>query len=89
VTRLHHRWGASEAEIFVFKFLPWPGFEPRTSQSNERYHSTTETPPMSFSLKLNELYQHLDNIDSICLVRYLNEAMLSVCIVDAYIYCTL
>src|SRR6218665_3429200 len=42
-THLHHRWGAPEAEIFVFKFLPWPGFEPRTSQSNdrERYHSTT------------------------------------------------
>jgi len=26
-----------------FKFLPWPGFESRTSQSNdrERYYSTT------------------------------------------------
>ena len=35
--------GASEVEIFVFKCLPWPGFETRTSQSNgrERYHSTT------------------------------------------------
>src|SRR6218665_1277176 len=34
--------GAPEAEIFVLKFLPWPGFEPRTSQSNgrERHHST-------------------------------------------------
>ena len=43
MTRLHHRWGAPEAEIFVFKFLPWPGLEPRTSQPNgrERYHSTT------------------------------------------------
>src|SRR6218665_1255187 len=43
VTRLHHRWGVPEAEIFVFKFLPWPG---RTSKSNGRelYHSTT-TPP--------------------------------------------
>src|SRR6218665_753722 len=42
VTRLHHRWGAIEAEIFIFKFLPWPGFQPQTSQSNgrERYHST-------------------------------------------------
>ena len=42
VTRLHHRWGATEAE-FLFKFLPWLGFEPRTSQSNgrQRYHSTT------------------------------------------------
>ena len=38
--------GAPEAEIFVFKFLPWPGFEPRTSQSNgrKRYHSTTAPP---------------------------------------------
>jgi len=25
VTHLHHHWGAPEAEIFVFKFLPWPG----------------------------------------------------------------
>ena len=35
-----------KAEILVFKFLPWPGFEPRTSQSNdrERYHSTTAPP---------------------------------------------
>src|SRR6218665_855117 len=49
--RLHHRWGASEAEMFVFKFLPWPGFEPRTSQSNgrERYHSTT-APSLSNAL---------------------------------------
>ena len=46
VTCLHHRWGAIEAEIFVLKFLPWPGFEPRTSQSNgcECYHSTTTYP---------------------------------------------
>ena len=36
MTRLHHRWGAPEAEIFVLKFLPWPGLEPRTSQSNGR-----------------------------------------------------
>ena len=54
VTRLHHCWGANEAESFVFKFLPWPGFDPRTSQSNgrERYHSTT-THPVSqmFSLR--------------------------------------
>src|SRR6218665_277536 len=29
-----------------FKFLPWPVFEPRTSQSNdrERHHSTTAHP---------------------------------------------
>ena len=47
MTRLHNHWGAPEAEIFVFKFLPWPGFEPRTSQSNgrERNHSTTATSP--------------------------------------------
>src|SRR6218665_2365137 len=46
VTRLRHRWGAPEAEIFVFKFLLWPGFEPRTSQSkgHERNHSNTATP---------------------------------------------
>ena len=46
VTRLHHHWGAPEAEIFVFKFLQWPVFEPRTSQSNgrERCHSTTAPP---------------------------------------------
>src|SRR6218665_2087504 len=46
VTRLHHRWGAPEAEIFFFKFLPWPRFKPRTLQSNgrERYHWTTATP---------------------------------------------
>src|SRR6218665_243316 len=46
VTHLHHCWGAPEAEIFVFKFLPWPRFEPRTAQSNgrERYHSTTAPP---------------------------------------------
>src|SRR6218665_1387486 len=45
---LHAR-GEPEADIFVFKFLPWPGFEPRTSQSNgrERNHSTTATPPHS------------------------------------------
>ena len=36
VTCLHHRWGAPEAEIFVFKFLPWAGFETQTSQSNGR-----------------------------------------------------
>ena len=43
VTRIHQRWGAVEAQIFVFKFLPRPVFEPRTLQSNgrERYHSTT------------------------------------------------
>src|SRR6218665_3665777 len=31
-----------------FKCLPWPGFEPRTSQSNgsERYHSTTAHPQL-------------------------------------------
>src|SRR6218665_3601429 len=41
-----YRWGAPEAEIFVFKFLLWPGFESRTLQSNgrERYHSTTAPP---------------------------------------------
>src|SRR6218665_2692229 len=46
VTCFHPHLGAIEAEIFVFKFLPWPGFEPRTSQSNgrERYHSTTTHP---------------------------------------------
>ena len=29
-----------------FKFLPWPGFEPRTSQSNghKGHHSTTAHP---------------------------------------------
>src|SRR6218665_3594980 len=33
----------------VIKFLPWTGFESRTSQSNdcERYHSTMATPPIS------------------------------------------
>jgi len=47
VTCLYHRWGAPEAEIFFFKFLLWPGFEPRTSQSNgrERNLSITATPP--------------------------------------------
>src|SRR6218665_162297 len=54
MTRLHHRWGAPEAEIFVFKFLPWPGFEPRTSQSNgrERNHSTTATPMKGGGLRV-------------------------------------
>src|SRR6218665_1462042 len=54
VTRLHHRWGAPEAEIFVFKFLPWPEFEPRTSQSNDRghYHSTT-APPLAIIVHPN------------------------------------
>jgi len=36
VTRYHHCWGAPEAEMFIFKFLPWPGFEPLTSQFNGR-----------------------------------------------------
>ena len=53
VTRLHHRWGAPEAEIFVFKCLPWPGFEPWTSQSNgrERDHSTTAPPQLPITLR--------------------------------------
>ena len=43
VTRLHHYWGANEAEISFQMSALATGFEPRTSQSNgrERYHSTT------------------------------------------------
>jgi len=50
VTRLHHRWGAPEADIFVFKFLPWPGFEPQTSQSNGREHYYSTTVQCSFNM---------------------------------------
>ena len=37
-----------------FKFLPWPGFEPQTSQSNggERHHWTTAQPRRTFSFAL-------------------------------------
>ena len=40
------RRGAREAEISRFKFLLWPGFEPRILHSGgrERYHSTTTHP---------------------------------------------
>jgi len=37
VTRFHHRWGASEAEIFGFKFVI------SQSYGRERNHSTTAT----------------------------------------------
>jgi len=47
VTRLHHRWGTPEAEIFVSKFLPWPGFELRTSQSNGRERNDYGATPNS------------------------------------------
>src|SRR6218665_267725 len=53
VTRLHHLWGAIETEIFVFKFLHWPGFESWTSQSNghECYHSTITHQKKWYSTK--------------------------------------
>ena len=54
------------AEIFVFKFLPWPGFEPRTSQSNKRNHSTMATPqgetsPLIYEQKVYQVARHLLN----------------------------
>ena len=44
VTCLHHHWGANEPEISFSN--PWPGFEPRTSQSDgrKRLHLTTVHP---------------------------------------------
>ena len=49
--------GAHEAEIsFRFKFLHWPGFEPRTLQSNggERYHYTTARSLLVASYDMQE-----------------------------------
>src|SRR6218665_2333647 len=51
VTRLHHRWGANEAEIFVSNFYPAarglnPG--PHSVNGREWYHSTTAQPSLAY-----------------------------------------
>src|SRR6218665_1753791 len=75
MTRLHHRWGVPEAEIFVLKFLPWPRFEPRTSQSNGRERCQSNTAQLQADLRntrLSEyravtyLYIYLNNDESKC-----------------------
>src|SRR6218665_4012691 len=60
-----------------FKFLPWPGFEPHTSESNgrERHHSTTNNggrhtrrdksceqwPPNECTIRLLMVQRHSQN----------------------------